>query len=143
MGFCYLSDMKSELENVIRIAKLAHAGQFRKDGVSPSIQHPAAVALRVKGDVMAEMVAWLHDVLEDSSMLADDLLAKGVPLGVVNAVELMSHARWEPYQEYLERIKSSDLAVKVKVADMLSNLADQPSDRAIKKYAKGLLFLLD
>jgi len=40
-------------------------------------------------------------------------------------------------------VKCNELARKVKIADMLSNLADNPTDKQIKKYAKGLLFLVD
>jgi (p)ppGpp synthase/HD superfamily hydrolase len=48
------------------IATKAHEGQYRRDGVTPYIEHPKAVAARVKGDEKAEMVAWLHDVIEDT-----------------------------------------------------------------------------
>ena len=48
------------------IATKAHEGQYRRDGVTPYIEHPKAVAARVRGDEKAEMVAWLHDVIEDT-----------------------------------------------------------------------------
>jgi hypothetical protein len=43
---------------------------------------------------------------------------------------------------YLRRIKSDPVAKRVKIADMLANLGDRPSERQIVKYAKGLLILL-
>ena len=124
------------------LALAAHNGQFRRDGVTPYIKHPEAVAARVKGDEMAEAVAWLHDVIEDTDQTADDLRAMLVPDNVIAAVELMTHPHGEPYKDYLKRIKTNPLATKVKIADMLANLSDSPTERQIKKYARGLLFLL-
>jgi (p)ppGpp synthase/HD superfamily hydrolase len=45
-----------------------HEGQFRADGVTPFISHPARVAELVEcygGDERAVCVAWLHDVFEE------------------------------------------------------------------------------
>lgn len=65
------------------IAREAHAGQTRKHG-APSIDHPIAVAaiaadlasaLRVPFDDVAEAVALLHDVIEDSPAHGEDILA--------------------------------------------------------------------
>jgi hypothetical protein len=55
----------------------------------------------------------------------------------------MTHKDGESYGKYLEPIKNNPLAKKVKIADMLANLADSPTEKQIQKYAKGLLFLLD
>src|SRR5690606_34958342 len=49
-------------------AARAHAGQYRKDGVTPYIVHPARVASLVAhfgGNHIAILSAWLHDVFED------------------------------------------------------------------------------
>jgi len=43
------------------VARTAHAGQFRRDGVRPYVVHPEAVASRVGDDPQAVAVAWLHD----------------------------------------------------------------------------------
>jgi len=46
----------------------AHAGQYRKDGVTPYIVHPARVAsltAYLGGNHIAILSAWLHDVFED------------------------------------------------------------------------------
>ena len=47
------------------VATIAHEGQFRRGGVIPYIEHPRAVAGRVGGDLDAQVVAWLHDVIGD------------------------------------------------------------------------------
>jgi (p)ppGpp synthase/HD superfamily hydrolase len=131
------------LVNLAReIATTAHAGQFRRDGTTPYIVHPEAVASRVKGDPTAEATAWLHDVLEDSDISAEDLVERGIPAEVVEAVTLLTHPRGIAYESYLTGIARHPLAKRVKIADMLTNLSDTPTDRQIVKYAKGLLALM-
>jgi (p)ppGpp synthase/HD superfamily hydrolase len=126
-----------------QIARKAHSNQFRRDGVTPYITHPEAVANKLKseGDE-AVAVAWLHDVLEDTKMTPECLRDAGIPMTVIDAVCDLTHQREEPYADYLEWIKRNPLAVKVKVADMLHNLSDAPTQKQIVKYARGLLALL-
>ena len=40
-------------------------------------------------------------------------------------------------------IKQNKLAKSVKIADMLDNISDKPTEKQILKYAKGLAFLLE
>jgi (p)ppGpp synthase/HD superfamily hydrolase len=124
-----------------RIATEAHAGQMRRDGVTPYVKHPESVAARVAGDFRAEAVAWLHDVLEDTTWTASDLQREGVPSDVVDAVVLLTKTEGGDYGAYLHRVRANPLACRVKIADMLANLADRPTDRQIAKYAQGLLLL--
>jgi hypothetical protein len=46
------------------------------------------------------------------------------------------------YEDYLAAIRRDPIARKVKVADMLANLGDSPTERQVLKYAKGLIILL-
>ena len=125
-----------------KIATEAHAGQFRRTG-EPYIEHPRAVVNRVSGDTDAQVVAWLHDVIEDTEVSAERLRAEGIPQHLVDAVVLVTKTKGQSYEDYLQDIAASPLAKKVKIADMLSNLADNPTDRQIRKYAKGLLRLTE
>ena len=124
------------------VARTAHAGQFRRDGVRPYVVHPEAVASRVGDDPQALAVAWLHDVLEDTAVTEDDLRADGFPAAVVDAVAALTKREGVSYDAYLRGVAALPLARAVKVADMLSNLADDPTDRQIVKYARGLLVLV-
>ena len=124
------------------VATKAHEGQFRKGGEIPYITHPRRVAERVKGDLEAEAVAWLHDVLEDTDLTDQDLLDKGIPKNVVEAVEVLTKSKEIPYNKYLENVRNNELARKVKIQDMLDNLSDKPSKKQIIKYSKGFLVLL-
>ena len=129
------------LELAERIATEAHAGQFRRGGVTPYVEHPRAVAKRVGDDVEAQVVAWLHDVLEDSEHSVDTLVEAGIPRYLVEVVERLTKTKGTRYEDYLERVAACPLATKVKVADMLCNLADDPTERQVRKYAAGLLRL--
>src|SRR4051812_16247682 len=92
------------------LARIAHAGQFRRDGVTPYIRHPEAVASRVAGDPIAEAVAWLHDVLEDTDFTVEDLRERRMPAEVIAGVILLTKKGDLGYERYLSRIKADPLA---------------------------------
>ncbi len=57
----------------------AHDGQFRRDGATPYIVHPHAVAMTVRhvfgcDDEVTLAIALLHDTIEDTTVDYDDLL---------------------------------------------------------------------
>lgn len=57
------------------VATMAHAGQIDK-AREPYINHPARVADRLEyGRFFDRAVAWLHDVVEDTTVTLDDLRA--------------------------------------------------------------------
>lgn len=116
------------------IATKAHEGQFRYDGTTPYITHPERVAARVAGDSDAEIVAWLHDVVEDTSVTLDDLLSQGVPDYLLEAVEAITHLKGEFYGDYIAKVAKNPLAVKVKIADLIDNLSDKPTVGQVQKY---------
>lgn len=103
----------------LSIAKKAHAGQVDKAGID-YIQHPLYVASQVKTE-QEKAVALLHDVLEDSDITAADLLAYGLPNEVVTAIQILTKKKGQSYQDYLEKVKSNDLARVVKLADLKHN----------------------
>jgi (p)ppGpp synthase/HD superfamily hydrolase len=137
--------MSTLINQAIAIAKQAHANQWRRDGITPYIMHPRAVAERLQGEsdeVIA--TAWLHDVLEDNlGWGVKDLAEAGIPWNIVDAVYDLTKHEGEDYDKYLHSIKLNPIALKVKIADILCNLADQPTDKQIKKYAKALVFLIE
>lgn len=138
--------MSTLINQAIAIAKQAHANQWRRDGITPYIMHPRAVADRLEGssdEVIA--AAWLHDVLEDNKEWdITSLEEAGLPFEVSYAVQVLTFedSPGFTYPDYLLCIKANPTALKVKIADILCNLADQPTDRQIKKYANALVFLM-
>jgi (p)ppGpp synthase/HD superfamily hydrolase len=100
------------------------------------------VASRAGTDPVAVAAAWLHDVIEDTGLAAQELLEAGMPPEVVEVVTLLTHPESQEYDSYLAAIAAHPIAKRVKIADMLTNLSDQPTDKQIVKYAKGLLKLV-
>ncbi|NBR06934.1 MAG: hypothetical protein EBT92_14325 [Planctomycetes bacterium] len=139
--------MNLQVELAKSIASLAHQGQFRRDGHTPYISHPASVARRIRAVTVLpyfEAVAWLHDSIEDSNGQVQEnlLLTRGIDIEIVNAVVAITKVDGEDYEKYLLRVKSDPYAKLVKIHDMLDNLSDRPSNKQILKYARGLQFLL-
>lgn len=131
------------LQEVIQFAYRAHNGQTRRDRFTPYISHPQNVAERLRGESdEVIMTAWLHDVLEDTKETPDSMRAAGIPESVIEAVQVLTKVPGEDYSVYLTRVKAHPVARKVKIADMLSNLSDSPTDKQILKYAHGLIALL-
>ena len=65
------------ISDAISVAEIAHAGQARKYTGEPYIVHPAAVARHISRIETATesliAAAWLHDVIEDSSITLDEI----------------------------------------------------------------------
>jgi len=126
------------------IARKAHANQFRRDRVTPYITHPEAVVKKLAAEVdFVRAAGWLHDVLEDTDVTQAALLHFGVPNPVVDAVALLTKTGDCSYEAYLEGVRENEIARRVKIADMLHNLSDSPTQKQILKYARGLVFLLE
>ena len=132
-------------ELALQIAKEAHAGQVDKAG-KDYILHPITVASYMDTDV-EKTIAYLHDVLEDTSVTVDEL-RNHFSNEIVDTVITLTHRKDESYFEYIQRISKSKLAKKVKVADLLHNLditrIKEPSKQdyeRLEKYKKSILYL--
>lgn len=130
-----------------KLAITAHAGQLDKAGVE-YWRHPMRVAFMVSGD-QERQVAWLHDVLEDTTYTADDLVRYGFSDDVIEAVELLTKHKGTRLDDYYARIRENDLARTVKLADVADNLnperlalLDTPTQHRLRaKYIRSLLSL--
>lgn len=121
------------------IARIAHAGQFRKDGATPYVTHSEAVAGMVSDKSKA--AAWLHDVLEDCEGITTFTLRQcGIYESTVLAVSLLTKMG-EEYDDYIAQICGNTIAREVKIADIMHNLSCNPTPQAIDKYAKALKIL--
>jgi hypothetical protein len=126
------------------IATKAHEGQFRRDGVTPYIAHPRAVAMRLslEGHDRATIEAgWLHDVLEDTEVTISELKRAGISERVIEAVVLLTRRDNQSYEDYLKGVASSPVARLVKLADIHHNMSDAPTDKQVVKYTKALAYL--
>ena len=128
------------------LAHEIHANHFRRGG-APYVTHlQAAVDILTKRgeqSVIAFAAAWLHDSVEDKLTTIEQLSCEGAEWEVLNIVELLTKKEGVDYFVYLHNIKQNEIAKRVKIADMLANLSDNPTDKQIKKYAIGLQFLLE
>ena len=89
-------------------------------GGNDYILHPFTVALMVD-DSKGKIVAWLHDIVEDTTMTLDKLLEEGFTNEIVDAVDAVTRRVGELRQDYLNRVKSNKLACMVKIADLNHN----------------------
>ncbi len=140
-----MSATQTEIAKFIAIQ--AHEGQLDKAG-KPYIEHPRTVADAVEDDV-AKAVAWLHDVVEDTSMTFDDLQAAGIASEVINHLRLLTHDKSVPYMEYIAALKNDPVAREVKLADLrhnsdlsrLNTITDKDRER-LAKYQQAMELLL-
>lgn len=121
------------------LALRAHQGQVDKAG-EPYMGHIDRVAARVSDDPAAEVVALLHDALEDNQdpSLRKEILA--LPPRLLHSIWLLNRSAC-PKRCYLLRIAADELACRVKLADMQDNsdparLAVLPAKTARRLEAK-------
>lgn len=134
------------LELAIKVATEAHAGQVDKGG-KPYINHPQAVAASLT-NTEYKIVAYLHDVCEDTSITFADLKDMGFTYRIVNSIRLLTKTDELTYEEYLRRLRMDSCARAVKMADLKHNMditrIPNPSEKdyaRIEKYKKSLTFL--
>ena len=132
-------------ELALQIAQKAHAGQVDKAG-KDYILHPMTVASYMDTDI-EKTIAYLHDVLEDTDVTVD-ALRKIFPNEIVDTLITLTHRKDESYFEYIQRVSKSNLAKKIKVADLIHNLditrIKEPTKsdyERLEKYKKAILFL--
>ena len=132
------------LEKVRKLADFAHYGQFRNDGVTPYITHPAAVSLLV-ADYCAEYkvdfdpseaiaTALLHDVVEDTDVPLKEILEADwnpYPFLYSRVFHLSHKSKRCPgilfahkYERWVRLLDGDKIEMLVKVCDRLHNTED-------------------
>lgn len=128
----------ADLERAIAIAVEAHRGQVDKVG-APYILHPLRVMFAVEGDD-AKIAAVLHDVVEDTRVTLDDLRREGFSEPILAALALLTHGPDDPYETYIEQLKSNPLARAVKKKDLEDNMdirrIDAPREHDFQRCIK-------
>lgn len=137
----------STLERAIEIAAAAHAGQIDKAG-QPYILHPLRVMLRVSS-AHERMAAVLHDVVEDTDVTLEDLVAAGFAPEVIGAVQALTKAPGESRLQAARRAAANPIAKVVKLADNAENMdlsrIAQPTEKdfaRMKEYEQVRALLL-
>ena len=138
--------MNLDYDYVLNFAKQKHLGQFRKDGVTPYINHPIMVAELVKKYKKSRNIdaivaaALLHDTLEDTYTSYRELEDNFGEM-VASMVMEVTTASYMPHLvgkgNYLKHkmIDMSNYSLCIKLADRLANLIDAktlPEDKKQK-----------
>ena len=140
----------SRIRQAFNLAKIAHEGQTDKAGVD-YIYHPMMVAFQCDGNISAMIVALLHDVAEDTNLSVDELREKiSLTAEEFHALNLLTHDEKIPYFDYIQNIKSDELARQVKIADLKHNsdlsripaeLRTEKDFSRVEKYNQALKIL--
>ena len=126
--------MNKLIDEAREFALKKHEGQMYGKNEPYSI-HLEDVARRVAEDGLSDVhvaVAWLHDILEDTDVLYDELEAL-FGHEVAKAVYYMTKVKGEMYADYLECVSVNPISVVVKIHDLKSNLG------AAERKKKGKL----
>jgi (p)ppGpp synthase/HD superfamily hydrolase len=138
--------MDTLLEVAIALACESHRGQVDKAG-RPYILHPLRLMLGFESTA-EQIVAVLHDVVEDSSVTLEHLRELGFEPGIVNAIDALSRRTGESYEDFIERVVADPLATRVKIRDLQDNLTVSRMPglcdedlRRVAKYHRALMRL--
>lgn len=136
----------SQVIKAHEVAKKAHLGQIDRAGID-YIKHPETVASFVATDE-EKAVAYLHDVIEDTSLTLLDLKKEGFSKNIIEAVDILTKKKGQDYQSYLNLVKKNELARVVKLADLRHNsdltrlpLITEKDLERNKKYSSAIRFL--
>lgn len=107
------------------IAQYSHVATRDRYG-EPIVEHVARVAAAVPSE--AQALAWLHDVLDQSSTTLDDLREQGLTADELAALALLTRAPGESYELHALRIAYAAgtpgrLARTVKLAELADHIA--------------------
>ena len=131
--------MDNNLQMAKIIAREAHKGQKRLDG-KDYITHPEAVANMFKNEDY-KVVAWLHDVLEDSDLQPENLAERGIPRNLIQSIVYLTRLPKENYKNYILKVTEDEIATKVKIADLKHNISTLKEGSMKDKYLLALYIL--
>jgi (p)ppGpp synthase/HD superfamily hydrolase len=138
--------MDNALETAIALACELHRGQVDKAGRS-YILHPLRLMLSFESTT-EQIVAVLHDVVEDTAVTLDRLRDLGFGPDVVAAIDALTRRDGETYEDFIDRVSADPLATRIKLRDLrdnmdvsrLSHLGENDLQR-VAKYHRAMLQL--
>ncbi|WP_454976524.1 phosphohydrolase [Capnocytophaga bilenii] len=135
------------LEKAILIATIAHKGQIDKGG-APYIMH--LIRVMNAGNTENEKICGiLHDLIEDTEWTFEKLKEEGFDDEIIEALQCVTKLPNENYEEFIARIITNPLAIKIKLNDLkdnmditrLSFISEEDCER-LNKYLKAYQLLL-
>lgn len=125
----------STIEKAIALAAKKHAGQIDK-GKHPYIFHPLRLMFKMKSTEQ-QIVAVLHDILEDTDTTVVDLISLGFSQEIIDAILALTKRKHESRTEAAYRAVQNPIARIVKLADVADNMdisrIKQPSARDLMR----------
>lgn len=124
-------NLNAYLTKALSIGIEAHQGQRDRQKMA-YMTHPIRVGQRLlnrfgKGGAVTDDIlaaAYLHDVVEDTPLGFQDLLDLGMSETTVDLVRMLTHEKGEPYEDYIDRIRSGPkAAIWIKLCDLEDNTA--------------------
>ena len=132
------------------VARMAHSGQYRKDG-SPYVTHciaAADISVDIGLDEDSIIAALLHDVIEDTNLTHEDIARQFGPAvaDIVEGVTKLTRVQYTSKEdEQAENLRKMLLAmakdirvILIKIADRLHNMRTMAYQTPEKQKAKSL-----
>ncbi|MCE4956950.1 hypothetical protein [Macrococcoides caseolyticum] len=134
--------MKQYRDIAFKIALEAHKNQKDKAG-NDFINHPITVAEIIERDLYNQVknialkqnrvinelldilisVAYLHDIIEDTSLTYEHLEERGIPSDIIDVIKNLTRDNKSiTYFDYIKKISQYPIATVVKLADLQHNL---------------------
>ncbi len=133
----------STLEKAIALAATQHARQLDKGG-QPYILHPLRLMLQFSNPTL-QIIAVLHDILEDTAMTVEDLKVLGFSAEIIQAIQALTKQTGESRLEAAKRTVLNPLATQVKYVDVLDNMnlarINNPTSRDFARFEEYKMVL--
>lgn len=132
---------------------LTFIGEKFKDKVDkagkPYIEHLYRVAIPFLVEPKLYYIALLHDIFEDTDVTEKELLSfEEIDDDSIKILKLLTREKDESYMQYIKKIATNEIAIKIKMSDLKDNMditrLDKIKDEDIarlKKYHKAYKFL--
>lgn len=137
-------------EDTVRFIQKAHEGQTDNQG-EEYWKHPVQVAATVaslfNGTPDEQLAALLHDTTEDTDVTIQELQQMGYSSTVVEIIRWLdkNESRTGTYMEWIQDMaqRAPVGALKVKLADNMSNMREGVTDSLRKRYERSMAILRD
>jgi (p)ppGpp synthase/HD superfamily hydrolase len=131
--------------HAVYVAALAFEDRRRDGSQELYLTHvlDVAQALGPEATQTELSTAVLHDVLEDTDWMIDDLAESGVEATILEAVETLTRRPHEEDEAFVARICATPgevgaIAQRVKLADLTVNIATADSDEERERFERSL-----
>ncbi|MEM7473625.1 MAG: GTP pyrophosphokinase [Planctomycetota bacterium] len=109
----------ANLDAALALTVEKFSGITDKDG-QPYILHCLRVMQGVQGEE-AQMVALMHDLIEDTDVTLEDLKSLGFSPAVLKGLDLITHKAEASYADYIQCLEPNELARAAKISDLEDN----------------------